>query len=226
MREAHKKNTGIVLIDREKLDFYDVGGEKIYVFNFSKKLIMDMEIIDRRELETQMYLFINYYKIHPVSLVMILSNDLCFSLQLDDSNETNFENEVNKFIFNLPFEEVIHKIYKQTKNHLLIAVNRDLIENFKAMFKKMGFTVQTIVPIAVTGININSIDKAAVEFILAKTNQLKDQSLIALEQEHKEKKTEVKKVKEANRIYILLGIFTLLLLFLLFLLYKQALGNP
>src|SRR3989344_1265115 len=115
MKESTKKYSGLILIDRVKLEYYDVAEKKIYVFNFNDKLVMDLEVCNRNELETQMYLFINYYKIHPVPLIILLSSDVCFELPIVETDESKFENIVNKFLFSLPFEESLHKIYKQAK---------------------------------------------------------------------------------------------------------------
>lgn len=224
MKEGTKKNFGIVLIDRGKLEYYDVLSKKVYVFNFSTNLVNDLEIIDRKGLETQMFLFINYYKIHPVPLIIVLSVEVCFELPIVETDEAKFENIVNKFLFTLPFEESLHKIYRQTKDHLLIAVNRELIDTFKYIYTKMGFMVEAVVSSSIIGIDVKTIDNATAEFILAKANQIKEQSLITVEIETGGKKTEEKKVMGVRRVFLLLAFFLMLLSILLFLLYQQTLG--
>ena len=183
---------------------------------------MDLEVCNRNELETQMYLFVNYYKIHSVPLIILLSSDVCFELPIVETDESKFENIVNKFLFSLPFEESLHKIYKQAKDHLLVAVNRDLIDIFKYIFNKMGFRLEAVVPSSVIGINVKTIDNAAAEFILAKSNQIKEQSLIAVEVESGEKTRNEKKVMGVKRVFLLVGIFMVLLFILLLLLYQQV----
>src|SRR3989344_7829364 len=116
-------NLGIILINRNGLEIFDSNQKKIFPYKFLEKQIADLEIINKNELETQLSLFINFYKIHPAPLMIILAKDICFDLNLPDTNETNFENKVNNFLYYLPFEESVHKIYKQIKGYYLVAVN-------------------------------------------------------------------------------------------------------
>ncbi|OGG03580.1 hypothetical protein A2W14_03315 [Candidatus Gottesmanbacteria bacterium RBG_16_37_8] len=220
--KSNEKKMGIVLLDMDGLDYFDLSQKKVFPFNFSLKLISDLEIINRNELETQMFLFINYYKIQPVPLIILLTADVCFELPITESNETNFENIVNNFLVSIPFEETAHKIYKQPKGYLLVAANKDLIDIFKYIFTKMGFTMEAVVPSSIVGINVKTIDAAAAEFIMAKFNQLKDQSLISAEVRVREKKVEEKNIGGVKRVFLLISLFLILLSFLLYLLYLQS----
>src|SRR3989344_3913772 len=117
-------NTGLIFIDRIHLEYFDAGHGKVLNFNFPQGLIKDMEIINSHDLEIQLILFINFYKLNPAPLLIILSADICFEVEINEPNYSNFENITNAFLYHLPFEETVHKIYKQTKGFRLIAVNK------------------------------------------------------------------------------------------------------
>lgn len=221
----NENNLAIALLTRTRLEIFDLEQKKVFPFNLQANLFQDLEVINKNELETQMSLFINFYKIKPVPLLIILSSDICFEQEIADVNDSVIESKVSNFLNYLPFEESEHKIYRLAKGFYISAVNKELIDVFKMIFKKLGFTVGAIVPSSIAGINIKTIDIPAADFILAKLNTIKSQSLVAPEARFHENQTEPKKVMGVNRVFILLGLFLVLLLVLLLVLYQQTLNN-
>jgi len=216
-------NFSIVLLTRNRLEFFDPSQKKVFPFVFPQNLVSDMEIINKNELESQISLFINYYKINPDPIIILLAKDICFELEIPDTNEANMENQINNFLYYLPFEESIHKIYKQTKGYILSAVNKELVEIFKLIFSKSGFYVEGVIPSSIAGIDIKTIDAPTAQFIMAKINQIKNQSMVETSPRLGTKPTPEKKVFGMNRVFIFLAVFLVLLLLLLIMLYKQSL---
>ena len=104
-------------------------------------------------------------------------------------------------------------------------MNKDLIETFKYIFIKQGFAIEAVVPSSIIGIDVKTIDLPSVDFITAKLNQIKGQSMIIPEARIKVQKQEEKKVFGINRVFILLSVFLVLMIILLFVLYQQSVSN-
>ena len=215
----------IVLLTRNRLEIFDLSQKKVFPFNLPPAIFRDLEIINKNELETQMSLFINFYKIKPVPIVILLANDVCFELEIPETQESAIESKINNFLYYLPFEEPIHKIYKLNRGFYLSAVNREMIDVFKLIFKKLGFYTEAIVPSSIAGINVKTIDAPSADFIMAKLNVIKNQTLVSPEPLYQEKKVEEKKVLGVNRVFILLSVFLVLLIALLLVLYQQSVAN-
>jgi len=215
-------NLCIVLLTRSRLEIYDLNQKKVFPFNIPASLFRDMEIINKNELETQLSLFINFYKVKPMPVLIILANDIYFDTEIANIDESALESIINNFLYYLPFEESIHKIYKQTKGYYLFAVNKGIVETLKYIFTKIGFNIEGIVPSGITGIDIKTIDAASADYITAKIREIKNQSIIVVPSRSKEKNVPEKKVLGINRVFMLLAVFLVLLVTLLFLLYKQS----
>src|SRR3989344_7372475 len=98
-------NLAIALLTRFRLEIFDISQKKVFPFNLTSAIFKDLEIVNKNELETQMSLFINFYKIKPVPVVLILSNEVCFDMEISGAEETTLESKINKFLNYLPFEE-------------------------------------------------------------------------------------------------------------------------
>jgi len=219
------QNLAVVFLDRDKLVYFNSVNNQIAVYNYPDKLVRFMEIVNSKELEMQLKLFINYHKLPPARLIFILSPQITFEKNFSEEKEDLQKNIIEDFLYHLPFENNVHKIYKLEKGFLLSAANIDFLQVFMEIFKNCGFTVFTVIPSSVTGMNLTTLDAPSVGFLLAKTDYLKEQTMIAglAEEAHKPKEPE-KKVMGLNRVYLLLGVFVLLFSFLLFMLYRQSAG--
>jgi len=224
MAETYK-NLCIVLLTRSRLEIFDIIQKKVFPFNIPPAIFRDLEILNKNELEAQLSLFINFHKIRPGPLLIILASEIYYELEFADTNETAIESKINNFLFYLPFEEDIHKIYKQIKGFYLVAVNKDIVETMKYIFTRLGFYIEGIVPTGITGINVKTIDIPSADYLVAKLREIKNQSIVSVESRFKEKKVEEKRVLGINRVFLLLSVFAVLLIFLLLMLYQQTIAN-
>ncbi|KKS98180.1 MAG: hypothetical protein UV73_C0003G0122 [Candidatus Gottesmanbacteria bacterium GW2011_GWA2_43_14] len=220
-----KPNTAIILLDRNKLDYFSPENNQIYTYQFPENMVRYAEIVNDKELAMQINLFINYHKLPSARIIYILSQQITLEKNMAEDKTDNQQTMVDEFLYHLPFESNIHKIYKLEKGYLISAVNSTFLKSFTENFTKAGFHTMTVVPASVTGININYLDSPTVGFLLAKTDFLKEQSMTGEREDetHKPKK-EPDKVMGLNRIYLLVTVFILLLSFLLFMLYRQSAG--
>lgn len=221
-KDKLKNNFGIILLERDRLEYFDVSNKKVFVFKFTEKLVSDLEIVNRNDLEIQLILFINYHKIHPCHTITILSANVTSEKDIIEGNDSFIELNVNNFLYFLPFEEVIHKTYKMTKGYRVVAVNFEFFQSFKEIFTKMGFLQYAAIPASIAGINIKNLDEASVNYLMAKLDFIKEQTMVAPEKSPAEKQPEQKEVFGVKRILLLVGVFGLLLLVMLFMLYQQA----
>src|SRR3989338_10190445 len=188
------KNLAVVFFDRDKLVYFNTVNNQIAVYNYPDKLIRFMEIINSKELEMQLKLFINYHKLPPAKIIIILSPQITFEKNFSEEKDTLQQNLIEDFLYHLPFENNVHKIYKLEKGFLLSATNNDFLQVFIETFKNCGFTVFAVIPSSVTGINLTTLDAPSVGFILAKIDYLKEQTMIASLEEvaHQAKEPEKK----------------------------------
>src|SRR3989304_4816637 len=132
------QNLAVVFLDRDKLVYFNSVNNQIAVYNYPDKLIRFMEIINSKELEMQLKLFINYHKLPPAKLIFILSPQITFEKNFSEEKEVLQQNIIEDFLYHLPFENNVHKIYKLEKGFLISATNNDLLQVFIETFKKPG----------------------------------------------------------------------------------------
>lgn len=222
MKESARSLTSIILLDSNKIEYYSPSTNNIVTLEFPSDAISDLEVLKKSDLEMKIVWFINQNKIHPSSLIMVLTESVCFEQDLPDlpfdKQETAFQN----FLEYIPFENISHKTYKLQKGYKIVAVNKELYESVKDSFIKMGFTITAIVPTSIMGMNIKSLDAAAGKYILEKSEYAKQHTLVIPEQPTPADQGKQIKVFGVKRIIILFVIFTVLLLTLLLLLYRQS----
>lgn len=225
MKESAKSSNSIILLDSNKIEYYSSAIDDIVTLEFPSEIVRDLEVLKKSDLEMKIVWFINQNKIHPSSLIMVLTESVCFEQDLPelpfDKQEAAFQN----FLEYIPFENTNHKVYKLQKGYKIVAVNKELCQSVKDSFIKMGFAITAIVPTSIMGMNIKSLDAAAGKYILEKSDYAKQYTLLTPEQPTPANMAKETKVFGVRRIIMLLIIFTFLLTALLLLLYKQSTEN-
>ena len=148
------------------------------------------------------------------------------------------ETEIQNFLANVPFEDVLAKVIKTDKLELLVAVNKDIISSIIDPFVKKGFILEAVVPCFLYGQNINitnGLTVDAVRTILRKPELLKAANLLTDHQEIRQP-AEVSQTSSQNergkekkpqniRQFILIGVFVVLIIVLVIVLFTSGILN-
>jgi hypothetical protein len=148
------KNHPIILfIDRFGFSVYQDGLNGIAKFNFTPDLVSDLDVVDRKRFVSLIETFIQINKITGSSLAVILSDSVIYVKNLSDCSEKSdlngsveHKDEIQDFLENVPFEEVLAKIIKTENANRVIAVNKDLVMTIVNTFISKGSTIETMVP--------------------------------------------------------------------------------
>lgn len=247
-----KSHPIILFIDRFGFSVYQDTLPNIPKFNFTSDLISNLDVVNRGQFVSLISTFIQINKIIGSSLAVILSDNVIYAKDLVrsvpkpiqtqglkagvNSDKGHDEAEVQSFLEDVPFEEILAKVIKTGDVNKIVAANKDLVMDVADAFRTKGSTVETIVPAFMYGQSANftaglTPDNIRVVLgnaeILRLGNLLTDQEkMIApqgLESELRDSPAEVKqesannngaKKPQNHRQYILIGIFIILLIIL------------
>ncbi len=143
-------------------------------------------------------------------------------------NNSNQETEalVKQFIDNVPYEETIIKKIALENGVRVFVANKSFIDALNETFRKLGFIIDSVIPVAALSENYENVDSLSLELanlIFQKYDYLKESTMIP-NQELVSKKQDLS--REANnmkpknkRVYFLAGVLGILLLILVILLF-------
>jgi len=236
-----KSHPIILFIDRFGFSVYQDTLTNIPKFNFTPDLVSNLDVINREQFVSLIATFIQVNKIIPSSLAVILSDDVVYIKDLnltqkiasdqdpkiDSNDDKEHKDEVQNFLEDVPFEEILAKVIKTGSMNRAVAINKDLVMAIADTFVNKGATIEAIVPGFMYGQSVNftgGLTSDNVRAILenAETlrlgNLLTDQEKMVpfqnLEDELKcPPASEVKKPQNIRQ-YILIGVFVTLLIIL------------
>jgi hypothetical protein len=237
------KNHPIILfIDRFGFSIYQDTLTNIPKFNFTPDLVCNLDVINKEQFSNLIATFIQINKIIPSSLAVILSDTVIYvkdlvssvqkpapnqDLKLNSDDDEKCNDEVQKFLENIPFEEVLAKVIKVENARSIVAVNKDLVMTIANAFSNKGSIIEAITPSFMYKQNANfttGLTLDNIQVVLGNTETLKSGNLLTdqekvdlprnLEIEFKTPSVTVKKKPKNIRQFILIGVFILLLVIL------------
>jgi hypothetical protein len=141
--------------------------------------------------------------------------------------DKDHKEEIQKFLENIPFEEVLARVIKINKIDHIVAVNKDLVMVIVDAFVSKGSVLGAVIPGFMYGSNVNfaaGLNQDNIRTVLEKseilrignllTNQQGIVSIQYLEVEKQNPPAEKEKKPQNIRQYLLIGIFTILLVVL------------
>lgn len=236
-----KSHPIILFIDRNGFSVYQDILANITKFNFTPDLVVNLDVVNKEQFASLISTFIQVNKIVGSSLAVILSDNVIYirdlvnpqkpipeqSLKTDSDGDKEHKDEVQNFLENVPFEEVLAKVIKTGNVDRIVAVNKDLAMTIINAFVDKGSSIEAITPSFIFGQNANftaGLTLDNVKIILEDVETLKSGNLLTnqerivpsqnLESGLKNLPTsEVKKPKNLRQ-YILIGVFAVLLIIL------------
>ncbi len=229
-----KKSVGVIYLERNSLYFYGANIANIIKFEFPPQAVRDLDVVNKDLLSKQIGLFIDTNKIHPSRVMIILSPNIVFEKVFPLMEENKLEIEIQKYLDNIPFENVITKKYVVDKTTKIIVVNKLLYEIVKNAFEQKSFMVEAIAPFSSLKINPqakNNFSAETAKLIINKFDSLKQDGM-SINQENptqtNQKLLNNKFLKDPKnkRGLILIFIFVLLVIVLVILFVLSGFGKP
>jgi hypothetical protein len=239
-----KAHPVIICIDRSGFSLYQDTLPDVARFHFTQDIVMHSDVLNKEQLSGLISTFIQLNKIVGSSTIIVLSDDIIyvkdFPIQQKPPSQGQAPNqkqepiddkipqeEVQKFLEIVPFEEVLAKVIKTVNVNRIVAVNSDLVTTVAEAFTSKGSSLEAIIPAFMYGQNFSAglnRNNPKVVFeggeIIKSGNLLTNQEKInpaqtfmgdlKLTEAHEEKKTKGLHMRE----YILIGVFVLLLVVL------------
>jgi len=239
-----KSHPIILFIDRFGFSVYQDTLTNIPKFNFTPDLVANLDVVNAEQFTTLVSTFIQINKIVPSGIAVILSDDVIYikdlavsapkpipvqDLKTTSNNDGEHKDEVESFLENIPFEEVLARVIKTENLNRVVAVNKDLIMTIINAFIEKGSSIDAITPGFMYGQNVNfatGLTANGVQVILGNAeilrlgNLLTDQEKMILCQDLKGVEADsspvdaVGKKPQNRRQYVLAGIFIILLVIL------------
>ncbi|MDP2637951.1 MAG: hypothetical protein Q8P26_02740 [Candidatus Levybacteria bacterium] len=236
------KNHPIVLfVDRNGFSIFQDTQSGIPRFNFTPDIVADLDVVDKDKFSSLIETFIQINKIISSGIVVILSDTIIYTKDIAKASPISSSSnkqlsvlaedekkaqEVQRFLANVPFEEIMAKVVSVGGLDRVVAVNKILIMTIVDVFVKKGSIIEAIIPSFIygsgvdftQGLNQNNIQLALGEAEITKTGNLltNQQEVVAAhvsETERKEVSGEEKKPQNLRQ-YILVGVFAVLVIIL------------
>lgn len=245
------KNHPIILfVDRSGFSVFQDTLPNIPKFNFTPDVVANLDVISKEQLVNLISTFIQINKIVPSSLGLVLSDTVIYEKDLvnppgtslhpasqtavpsqppsnpmvtQENADKEHKEEIQNFLENIPFEEVLAKDVKTDKIDRIVAVNKDLIMTIADVFEKSGSVIEAIIPSFMYGQNVNftaGLTSDNIQAILGGSeiarigNLLTDQQKMSSPQSLEGEQKEKEKKPQNLRQFILIGIFVTLLVIL------------
>jgi hypothetical protein len=242
--------TGILLLHKEKFDFYSSAFGRVVEFKFIPEIIRDFDVVNAELLENLIKLFIESNKLPKGELVIVVSDNASFIKDIFPSGpngvQVNVQEETNKFIDSVPFDEVASITFPMPQGTKVWSTNRGLFDLITSAFGKNGFKVAAVLPGLLFGSVVGSkplLDIISANEILQKGDLIKSEHNLLMTKTTPQpiKKEEVSSIPEASssdvgiqeeapkktdkkRLAILIGVFGVLIVVLI-LVYVWSLGQ-
>ncbi|OGK46935.1 hypothetical protein A2963_05255 [Candidatus Roizmanbacteria bacterium RIFCSPLOWO2_01_FULL_40_13] len=229
------KNKVIILIHKDRFEYFDGVQSKIFQFVFQSNLIQDLEVIDEEQIKNQIKVFVETNKLIPAQILFIVSDQIIFAKAFVLSPNLNKPEIIEKYLESIPFEHVSYKIIDRDKDFIVMAINKEIFTSLKRAFGLLGFQSGGIVAQSQLGEiykNSQTLSSDIVRYTISHLDSLQKQGFIQEEIPKPEKSNyrgEAKPAAEKKpvnpmdkyRLPALILVFVILLGTLGFVVYKQ-----
>lgn len=202
----------ILFLDRNRISVYDANN--VLKLDIPETVVRDVDILDKTGFDGLVDSFIKSKKLDPGRLWIILSDDICFSQDISDSDPAKLENDIRDFLETIPFDQIISKRFKAQTGVRVIATNLELVEAIIEIFDRNGFSTEVVTPTAIfPGYSTKKeLDPGLARFVLANKTLAAQGNMLAKMNAPRPVAEAPKGVKPKNKLlpYLLIGFFILL----------------
>lgn len=220
-----KKHQVLLYLEKNKALFFVEGSDAPVEMSLPKRVINNLEVIDKSVFEQHVTTFLTEQHIKPTSVFIILGKDVTFDKVLENIPLSLQVAETEKFLEMIPLSHILTKTYTFSKKIIIVATNKAYCEDFIAALGENQLHVAGIIPLAILEEKLpqmkgNFDEKLA----LKKIESLKQLFLpIGYDQQEKLFTYEVPSLKNTQFV-VLIIIFSLLLVILGIQVYTQIIA--
>lgn len=211
--KKNKTKPLLAFLHRNQISFYHESWAEVVTLAVPEEICKDLECVGKDDLCTLLSNFFKQNRIQPTEMVLVLSDNVTFSHELENlsENEAKVE-EVKKFVQSVPFENKYFKELRFNKRSIVYVLNRNYYQPIVHCFHTAHFEAVALIP------------QLAIDESLQSTDLTPDLAKVIWEQLDTLKKnfnflTEEKTVSSVRDIskpshereMILVGVFVLLL---------------
>lgn len=219
LMDTKRLRTGILFLDRDRLNIYLPDKKTIITFEFKPEIVRDLEILNREQFYLELKSFIENNKLSPCSLIIILSKNTLFEKDFvaGQGSEEEQKIQAQQFIESVPFEPVASKSIISDKGFRVIVSNEDLFETVSAVFKEIGFTVSVVLPVSLFGDNITTLNTDSIRVFYQRADSVKKYSLASIDANLLQtKEATIKKQKNYYMIALAVGMLTVAIFLIIY----------
>ena len=188
--------------------------------DFPQDIVRDLDIISKEKFSALIQASIDAYQLLPAPITFILSTLVTFDKDMTEIPKEEQQKEEQKFLDQVPFQEILSYKFSQDKKKKIVAANKDFVFAMKTAFEKRGFSVAAAVPLAIIqDIYPELVTDLNFDMLLGKLDSMKQYNMfITQEILHTlitPTQREAKQGKKDNkRLYLMVGVFGFLLILL------------
>lgn len=222
-KEISKKPTGVFFVDGNKSFYFEQSLSGPISLEIPADIFTDLELINRKKLETLLKNFIITQKLGPKNIIILLSTQLTYDKDFPRGS-IEVEKNIEEFLELVPFEQVISKKALFAGRTKVIAANKEFCDAIKATFINSGFIVGGIYPLSLCLELAPELQSSMdLNLVINKVPDLRDFNLmptpeVALNAEDR------KKQSDKPRLALMIVVMILLAIVMVFLLYKNILA--
>lgn len=225
--ELSRKPMAIFYLEENRAVFYGSNIPQILSLDLPVEVVNDLEVIDKEKLSSLLQSFIQSNKIEPANLIILLSTAVTFEKDFQDFSSEELDEETQKFIELVPFQEIESKKIKIDKKWKVVVINKDFCNAFKSGLEKQGFTVTAFIPASVLQETMPELaSNLDLNIILNKIELVKQYSILSKQETTRVLKTEIQKKQQNKKMLVLYAIFGFLLLILIILILTNVMSKP
>ncbi len=170
------RQTGIIFLDRNHLEFYEATLSSVLRLPFPDTVVKDLEVINEENFSALITSFIQANKIAPADITMVLSPNMFFDKDFPVGQP---DADIQKFIDNVPFEEIASARLPLAKGLKVVTTNKRFYKIVSQAFEKLGSKCLFILPASVFGVVIQSLDSKTISLISQKHESVKQFNLFS-----------------------------------------------
>ena len=183
--------TGIIYIQRDKLQVYSPMLPTVAEFRFIPEIIRDLEVLNKEQFLELLKTFIITTKISPGECIIIIGDNASFikdfplpqtaTHQPNLTKRDEVQEQAQKFIDHVPFEEVGGTIFPLPQGMRAYATNKELYEIVQEAFTTQRFVISRVAPGFILGDHFSAqptLDGAIIAAVTVQSELIKQYNLL------------------------------------------------
>lgn len=223
-KDIPRRPSGLFYIEGSRAFYFEENLASPLGLDFPADSVSDLEIINKKKLDSVIHAFITTYKVTPKNVMILLSTSVTFDKSFPQTT-LELPKNIDEFLELVPFENYIAKQAKFPGTIKVVAANKELCDTVKNSFVGLGFVVSGVYPLSFclelfpqlqTNLDLG--------FVINKSPELRSFNL--LPDSEAPGNSPKKEKKDNKRLLILGGIFAILVVILLFVIYRFIILSP